>query len=76
MPEKRFGAELIVTLLRQIEELMAQGKATQISYREEGISEQLRDELFNCEIFYSLQEAKFIIERWRRHYKAVGRIGR
>jgi hypothetical protein len=27
MPKKRFGAEQIVTLLRQIEVLMAQGKS-------------------------------------------------
>ena len=29
MPKKRFGAEQIVTLLRQIEVLMGQGKSTQ-----------------------------------------------
>ena len=28
----------------------------------------LRDELLNGEIFYTLQEAKVIIENWRRHY--------
>ncbi len=28
MPKKRFGAEQIVTLLRQIEVLMGQGKST------------------------------------------------
>ena len=27
-----------------------------------------RDELLNCEIFYSLKEAQIIIEQWRRHY--------
>jgi hypothetical protein len=30
MPKKRFSAEQIVTLLRQIEVLMAQGKSTQL----------------------------------------------
>jgi hypothetical protein len=30
---------------------------------------QLRDELLKGEIFYTLQEAKVIIECWRRHYK-------
>jgi transposase InsO family protein len=28
----------------------------------------MRDELLNGEIFYSLREAKIIIERWRNHY--------
>jgi hypothetical protein len=28
----------------------------------------LRDELLDGEIFYSLREAKVIIESWRRHY--------
>jgi putative transposase len=31
----------------------------------------LRDELLNGEIFYTLREAKIIIESWRRHYNAV-----
>ena len=40
MPKKRFGAEQIVTLLRQIEVLMGQGNSTQIACREADISEQ------------------------------------
>ena len=28
----------------------------------------LRDELLNDEIFYSLKEAKTVIEQWRKHY--------
>src|SRR3954447_24476464 len=31
----------------------------------------LRDELLDGEIFYSLQEAKVVIESWRRHYNTV-----
>ena len=31
----------------------------------------LRDELLNGEIFYSLAEARVIIEAWRRHFNAV-----
>jgi len=38
MPKKRFGAEQIVTLLRQIEVSMAQGNATPVACREAGIS--------------------------------------
>jgi len=40
MPKKRFSPEQIVTLLRQIEVTMAQGKSAQIACREAGISEQ------------------------------------
>ncbi len=40
MPKKRFTAEQIVTLLRQIEVPMGQGKSTQVACREAGISEQ------------------------------------
>ena len=40
MPKKRFSAEQIVTLLRQIEVLMSQGKSTPVACREAGISQQ------------------------------------
>ena len=40
MPKKRFSAEQIVTLLRQIELAMGQGKSAQLACREAGISEQ------------------------------------
>jgi putative transposase len=40
MPKERFSAEQIVVLLRQIEVLMSQGKATPIACREAGISRQ------------------------------------
>jgi putative transposase len=33
-----------------------------------------RDELLNGEIFYSLHEAPIVVERWRPHYTASGRI--
>ena len=55
MPKKRFGAEQIVTLLRQIEVVMDQCKSTQIAYREAGIGTELRDELLNGEIFYTFR---------------------
>jgi putative transposase len=35
-----------------------------------GISE-LREELLNGEIFYSLKEAQVAIEQWRKHYNTV-----
>jgi putative transposase len=40
MPKKRFSAEQIVTVLRQIEVLMSQGKAAPIACREAGVSQQ------------------------------------
>lgn len=36
--------------------------------RSESFNSKLRDELMNGEIFYSLNEAKVIIEGWRCHY--------
>jgi transposase InsO family protein len=37
----------------------------------ESFNGKLRDELLNTEIFYTLKEAKVLIEEWRRHYNEV-----
>jgi len=37
----------------------------------ESFNSKLRDELLNGEIFYTLPEAKVLIERWRQHYNTV-----
>jgi transposase InsO family protein len=37
----------------------------------ESFNARLRDELLNGEIFYSLAEARIVIESWRRHYNTV-----
>jgi len=37
----------------------------------ESFNGRLRDELLNGEIFYSLKEAKVLIEHWRRHYNTI-----
>ncbi len=37
----------------------------------ESFNGKLRDELLNREIFYTLQEAKILIEKWRREYNQV-----
>ena len=37
----------------------------------ESFNGKLRDELLNGEIFYSLKEAKIVIEQWRRHYNTI-----
>src|SRR3954469_4276331 len=36
--------------------------------RDRGHRGRLRDELLDGEIFYTLQEARVVIESWRRHY--------
>ena len=58
-------------LLRPIEMSMGQGNSTEIACREPDISEQLRDELLNGEVFYSLKEAQIVIERWPKHYNTI-----
>jgi putative transposase len=37
----------------------------------ESFNARMRDELLNGELFYSLKEAKIVIENWRRHYNGV-----
>ncbi|MEN3794880.1 IS3 family transposase, partial [Fulvimarina sp. MAC3] len=37
----------------------------------ESFNSKLRDELLNGEIFYSLAEAKVVIEKWRGHYNTA-----
>lgn len=37
----------------------------------ESFNGKLRDELLNGEIFYSLKEAKIVIEQWRKHYNTI-----
>jgi transposase InsO family protein len=37
----------------------------------ESFNARLRDELLDGEIFYSLAEAKIVVESWRRHYNTV-----
>ena len=40
-------------------------------YTPEQIIGMLRDELLNGEIFYTLREARVLIEQWRRHYNTI-----
>jgi putative transposase len=37
----------------------------------ESFNGKLRDELLNGEVFYSLNEAKIVVEAWRQHYNTV-----
>jgi transposase InsO family protein len=36
-----------------------------------GLGAELRDELLNCEIFYTLKEAQVLVEQWRIYYNTV-----
>ena len=37
----------------------------------ESFNGKMRDELPNCEIFDTMQEAKVLIERWRTYYNTI-----
>jgi len=71
------GSEFIATAVRKwlaqigVTTLyIAPGSPWENGYNE-SFNGSLRDELLNGEIFYSLAEAKVLIEAWRRHYNAV-----
>jgi transposase InsO family protein len=63
MPKIRFSTEPIVTLLRQIEISMAQGKTVR---KPAGVWGYL-----NGEFFCSLKEAQIVIEQWRKHFNTI-----
>ena len=69
MSKKRARPEEIVAKLRQVDVLTAQGRPVAEAVRAIGVSEvTYRDEPLDGEVFYSLAEAKIVIEGWRRHY--------
>ena len=37
----------------------------------ESFNAHFRDELLNGEVFYNLNEAQIIIEKWRKHYNTI-----
>jgi transposase InsO family protein len=68
-----FTAELIRTWLDQLEVetlFIEPGSPWENGYVE-SFNGRLRDEYLNGEIFYTLKEAKVLIERWRREYNGV-----
>jgi transposase InsO family protein len=72
MPKKRHTAEQIIGKLREAEVLLSQGRTTPEVCKQIGISEQkMRDELLNREVFYTLDEAKVLVERWRQEYNRI-----
>jgi transposase InsO family protein len=72
MSRKRFTAEKIIGMLRESEVALAQGKKIGEVCRSLGISEQsYRDEVLNREVFFTLKEAKVVIENWRLEYNTI-----
>ena len=68
-----FTAELVRLWLEglQVQALfIAPGSPWESGYVE-SCNGKLRDELLDCEIFYTLTEAKIWIERWRREYHSI-----
>lgn len=68
-----FTATAVRTWLRRIGVKMLYiepGSPWENGYNE-SFNGKLRDELLNTEIFYTLKEAKVLIERWRNHYNTV-----
>jgi transposase InsO family protein len=72
-----YGPEFIAKALRQWITLVGSktayimpGSPWENGYCE-SFNSKLRDELLNGEIFYTLKEAKIIIEGWRRHHNTV-----
>jgi putative transposase len=57
--------------LRQIEVLAAQGRPVAEAVRSIGVTEKLRDELLDGEVFHTLREAQVLIEQWRRHFNTI-----
>ena len=73
MPRKRHTAEGIVAKLRQVDVPIGQRRPVAGAVRAIGVSEvmELRDELLDGEIFYTLKEAQTVIEGWRCHYNKI-----
>ena len=67
MPRNRHTVEQIITKLREAEVALSTGQPVAQACRTLGITEQLRDELLNRELFATLWEVQVLVERWRRH---------
>jgi len=71
MSRKRHSAEQIISKLREAEVFLSQGQSVPEACKKIEISEQMRDELLSQEIFYTLDEAKVLVERWRHEYNRI-----
>ena len=74
IPEKQRKPEEIVGKLRQIDVLVSEGMAVADAVRQIGATEVVTrrtSKRRDCEIFYTLKEARIVIKAWRRHCNAV-----
>jgi len=71
MPKKRYTPEEIIQHLRTVEFDIGKGLAVLDSCRKLGITEQMREQFLNGELFYTLKEAQVMTDRWRTHYNTV-----
>ena len=71
------GAEFTATVVREwlgrvgVQTLFIEPGSPWENGYVESFNGKLRDELLNGELFYTLQEAQILIERWRRHYNTI-----
>ena len=65
MAKKRYSSEQNFQLLRKVEIHKSEGKTIAQFSSQIGVTEQLRDDLLNGEIFTSLKETQILTERWR-----------
>ena len=69
MKKTRYTPEQIIGKLREAEVVLAKaGNVAQVCKQIEVTEQTLGDEVLKREIFYTLKEAKFIIEQWRKEY--------
>lgn len=71
MSRKRHTPEQIIGKLREAEVLLSQGQTVPEACKQIEVSEQMRDELLNRELFDTLDEAKVLAERWRHEYNHI-----
>ena len=71
MSMKRHTPEQIIGKLREAEVLLSQEQTVPEACKQIEVSEQMRDELLNRELFDTLEEAKVLVERWRHEYNHI-----
>ena len=71
MTRTRYTPEEVIQHLQTVELDTGQGLAVLDACRKVGITEQMRVQCLNGELFYTLEEAQTLTERWRTHYNPV-----
>src|SRR5262249_34525500 len=71
MPRLRHTVEQILAKLREAEVALSKGQSVAHVCRALSITERLRDELLDRELFDTLWEVKVLVERWRQTYNRI-----